>query len=193
MSNSDSDREKSRSMSPKSDRDSRDGSPSDRKRSRSRSADHLTSSFTRLHVCNFDESIKKGDLEEAFSRYGSLDSVWIASYPPLFAFITFKSKNDASDALKQLDNSYIGKNRIKVAQAYPPRRQGDRGARRYSGSRYSGGGGRYPQRSYGRGGGYSGSYGGGSRFSSGYGGSGDRYYGGSSGGRESGSTRSSRY
>lgn len=49
-----SDRSDSRSVSPQ------------RRRSRSRSADHAAEQLGRLHICNFDESLKKDDLKDAF-------------------------------------------------------------------------------------------------------------------------------
>ncbi|VDK58687.1 unnamed protein product [Anisakis simplex] len=124
-------------------------SPPQRNRSRSRSSDGQSDEFGRLHICNFDESMKEADLEDAFKKFGNIHSVWLASYPPLFAFVTFKHKDDAAEALKQMDNAYVGRNKIKVATAHPPRKPGERRPRRFGG----GGGG--------RGGGYGGGYGGG--------------------------------
>ncbi|VDN52206.1 unnamed protein product [Dracunculus medinensis] len=172
---------------------SRDRSESPRRRSRSRSTE-IAEQLCRLHICNFDESIKKNDIEDAFSyvfysfnnklvaffsyqtnfdlkKFGEIDNIWLASYPPLFAFVTFKDKDDARDALKEMDNAYIGRNRIKVANAHPPRRPGERRPpRRYGGyGGFRGGGSRYGggPRYGGRSGGYRGGgprYGGGDRY-----------------------------
>lgn len=38
-------------------------------------------------------------------KFGDIDNVWLASYPPLFAFVTFKAKEDAADALKEMNNA----------------------------------------------------------------------------------------
>ncbi|VDN24954.1 unnamed protein product [Gongylonema pulchrum] len=121
-------------------------------------------------------------------KFGDIENVWLATYPPLFAFVTFKTKEDADDALKEMNNAYIGRNRIKVATAHPPRKPGDRGpVRRYSGGGgYRGGGG---PRSYGGGygGGYSSRGGGGGGYGGGYGArsGGSRSYGGGGGYRSS--------
>ncbi|MCP9266335.1 hypothetical protein DINM_021866 [Dirofilaria immitis] len=157
MSSSGSDRHRSKSHSPRSERsDSRSNSPP-RRRSRSRSVDQAAEQLGRLHICNFDESLRKDDLKDAFGKFGDIDNVWLASYPPLFAFVTFKAKEDAADALKEMNNAYIGRNRIKVATAHPPRKPGERGPpRRYGGGGYRGGGGPRSYGGYGRGGGYGG-------------------------------------
>ncbi|VDD87765.1 unnamed protein product [Enterobius vermicularis] len=189
------DRALSNDSSSKSDRSgSERASRSPKRRSRSRSeerdirSDRVVDQLARLHICNFDESLRKSDLENAFSKYGKIDNVWLASYPPLFAFITFKNRDEASDALKEMDNTYIGRNKIKVAKAHPPRRSGDRGqSSRRPGS---GRGGNYNDRSrYGRGGrsyggGSSGGYArqGGSRY---YGSAGENYRSGRGGGGRS--------
>ncbi|KAM3722083.1 RNA-binding protein [Dirofilaria immitis] len=108
----------------------------------------------RLHVANIDESVRARDLEEAFSRFGKLSEVWVASYPPLFAFVVFKNKSDANEALAALNNTYIRNCRVRVSVALPRVRAHDRyrfgGG--YGGGYYGGGGG-----GYGRYGGYGGS------------------------------------
>nr|CDQ00394.1 Bm10912, isoform b [Brugia malayi] len=195
MSSSGSDRHRSKSHSPRSERsDSRSNTPP-RRRSRSRSVDRAAEQLGRLHICNFDESLRKDDLKDAFGKFGDIDNVWLASYPPLFAFVTFKAKEDAVDALKEMNNAYIGRNKIKVATAHPPRKPGERGPpRRYGGGGYRGGGGPRSYGGYGsRGGGYGGGgYGGRSGSSRSYGGGGYRSsYSGSGNGsdRRSGSNR----
>ena len=48
----------------------------------------------------------KGELEDAFSYYGRLRSVWVARNPPGFAFIEFEDPRDAEDAVRGLDGRY---------------------------------------------------------------------------------------
>uniref|UniRef100_A0A915PGX7 RRM domain-containing protein n=1 Tax=Setaria digitata TaxID=48799 RepID=A0A915PGX7_9BILA len=192
MSSSGSERHRSKSHSPRSERsDSRSNTPP-RRRSRSRSVDHAAEQLGRLHICGlyyfelggfrFSDGNNVSQLLIAlhtclFSKFGDIDNVWLASYPPLFAFVTFKAKEDAADALKEMNNAYIGRNKIKVATAHPPRKPGERGPpRRYGGGGYRGGGGpRSYGGGYGRGGGYGGGgYGGRSGGSRSYGGGGYR-------------------
>lgn len=33
--------------------------------------------------------------------------MWVASYPPLFAFVVFKNKSDANEALAALNNTFV--------------------------------------------------------------------------------------
>uniref|UniRef100_A0A1I8EA43 RRM domain-containing protein n=1 Tax=Wuchereria bancrofti TaxID=6293 RepID=A0A1I8EA43_WUCBA len=118
-------------------------------RSRSKTYSPERGEEGRLHVANIDESVRARDLEEAFSRFGKLSEVWVASYPPLFAFVVFKNKSDANEALAALNNTYIRNCRVRVSVALPRVRAHDRyrfgGG--YGGGYYGGGG-------YGRYGGY---------------------------------------
>uniref|UniRef100_A0A0M3HFR2 RRM domain-containing protein n=1 Tax=Ascaris lumbricoides TaxID=6252 RepID=A0A0M3HFR2_ASCLU len=87
-----------------------------RRRSRSRSTDRAADELGRLHICNFDDSLKKGDLEDAFKKFGSIHNVWLASYPPLFAFVTFKNKDEADEALREMDNAYVCAPNLRLSQ-----------------------------------------------------------------------------
>lgn len=49
----------------------------------------------------------KGELEDAFSYYGRLRSVWVARNPPGFAFIEFEDPRDAEDAVRGLDGRLL--------------------------------------------------------------------------------------
>ena len=59
-----------------------------------------TDLFTNLFTGN---NASKGELEDAFSYYGRLRSVWVARNPPGFAFIEFEDPRDAEDAVRGLD------------------------------------------------------------------------------------------
>jgi hypothetical protein len=37
-----------------------------------------------------DESVSEHDLEDAFSRFGPIIEIWLASYAPFYAFVKFK-------------------------------------------------------------------------------------------------------
>ncbi|VDN87148.1 unnamed protein product, partial [Brugia pahangi] len=95
-------------------------------RSRSKTYSPERGEEGRLHVANIDESVRARDLEEAFSRFGKLSEVWVASYPPLFAFVVFKNKSDANEALAALNNTYIRNCRVRVSVALPRVRAHDR-------------------------------------------------------------------
>ena len=53
--------------------------------------------------CSLGNNASKGELEDAFSYYGRLRSVWVARNPPGFAFIEFEDPRDAEDAVRGLD------------------------------------------------------------------------------------------
>ncbi len=43
--------------------------------------------------------------QDEFSRFGTLDNVWVARKPPGFAFIQFADGRDADDACHKLDGA----------------------------------------------------------------------------------------
>lgn len=150
---------------------------------------------TRVYVGNLTDKVKKEQLDEEFSRFGKLNSVWIAHNPPGFAFIEFANKNEAESACDSLNGQEMlgSKLRVEISKGRS-RQSGGRGGGR-------GGGGRFGDRPGGRpGGGFGRSNSGGGGFRSNDrpprsfdGGSrgggfrgGDRSFGGGSGGRPGG-------
>lgn len=57
----------------------------------------------KVYVGDLGSSANKHDLEDAFSQYGRLTSVWVARNPPGFAFVEFEDNRDAEDAVRALD------------------------------------------------------------------------------------------
>lgn len=53
---------------------------------------------TRVYVGNLNDTVKKEDLEDEFTKYGKLNSVWVALNPPgkhlLFLSICFWASCD---------------------------------------------------------------------------------------------------
>ncbi|KAH8260418.1 RNA-binding protein Rsf1 [Drosophila bipectinata] len=142
---------------------------------------------TRVYVGNLTDKVKKDDLEGEFTKYGKLNSVWIAFNPPGFAFVEFEHRDDAEKACDILNGSELLGSQLRVEISKGRPRQGRRGGPTDRGRRgdfgrhsitssssngfrqrgSSGSGGRHGERSYssGRsGGGYSGRDGGGSSF-----------------------------
>lgn len=139
---------------------------------------------TRVYVGNLTDSVKKEDLEDEFTKYGKLNSVWVALNPPGFAFVEFANKEDAETACETLNGQDCLGCTLKV-EISRPRRPG--GGGRFGGGRNGGGGrpGGFGQRSgFGGSGGRSGGFGGGGRSSGG--GFGGQRSGGFSGGQRSG-------
>lgn len=61
----------------------------------------------KVYVGELGSGASKHDLEEAFSYYGHLRSVWIARNPPGFAFVEFNDPRDAEDSCRGLDGRLI--------------------------------------------------------------------------------------
>lgn len=86
-------------------------SGSSRSKSRSRSRSNGRSSpppdAIRVHVGNLHQDTSKRELEECFERYGKLLEVWIARTPPCFAFISYKERDEADDAVRGMNGQYV--------------------------------------------------------------------------------------
>lgn len=132
---------------------------------------------TSIFVGGLNADIQREDLEREFTKFGTMNKIWVARNPPGFAFIEFDDDQDANDAIKEMNGAMINGSQIRVDLS---RNNGGGGGRRGGGNGYGG-----------RGGGFR--SGGGGGFRSG----GGPRYGGSGGGRpygnEGGSFRGSGY
>lgn len=96
----------------RSNRDNRDrySSNRDRDRDRERSTDRRGSGGDedidqcRIHVADLTNTVTQYDIEKAFMKFGDIKEVWMAKNPPCFAFVVFKNKEDAAEAVKEMDN-----------------------------------------------------------------------------------------
>lgn len=68
---------------------------------------------TKVYVGDLGNHARKNELEDSFSYYGPLRSVWIARNPPGFAFVEFESARDAEDAVRGLDGRIVN-NSLKI-------------------------------------------------------------------------------
>ncbi|XP_039429311.1 RNA-binding protein Rsf1 [Culex pipiens pallens] len=94
---------------------------------------------TRVYVGNLTDKVKKEDLEGEFTKYGKLNSVWVAFNPPGFAFIEFENKEEAESACDNLNGQDIlgSKLRVEISKG----RRSTRGGGARGGFRSGGGGG----------------------------------------------------
>lgn len=60
---------------------------------------------TKRKITVSDASISERDIEDAFSKFGSISECWVATYAPFFAFVVFKSRDDAEDAVKYINGT----------------------------------------------------------------------------------------
>ncbi|CEF64585.1 RNA recognition motif domain and Nucleotide-binding, alpha-beta plait domain-containing protein [Strongyloides ratti] len=106
----------------------------DRSRKRSRSPSYSSikeEPSKRLHIANLDENVRKKDLEESFGKFGKIVDLWLASYAPFYAFVTYDSCKDAEEACAEMRSAYIGGCRIKTTIALPRRSHSDRPKRNF--------------------------------------------------------------
>lgn len=97
---------------------------------------------TRVYVGNLTDKVKKEDLEGEFTKYGKLNSVWVAFNPPGFAFIEFENKEEAESACDNLNGQDIlgSKLRVEISKGRRSTRGGGaRGGFRSGGFRDGGG------------------------------------------------------
>ncbi|KRZ78244.1 RNA-binding protein Rsf1 [Trichinella papuae] len=119
-------RSASRSRSRSRSRGKRRGRSSSRSASRSRSRSGERNGSSRVHIGDIDDTITKADLEDAFSKFGKISEIWLATYAPFYAFIVYKTREDAEEAVHRLNGSYIRNCKVRVSLALPRRRYGPR-------------------------------------------------------------------
>ncbi|KDR09518.1 Splicing factor, arginine/serine-rich 7 [Zootermopsis nevadensis] len=110
--------------------------PDERRNRRSRSRSYGSSRSgspdeedgVRLHVADLGMGVSKRELQHVFDKYGPLREIWVAKSPPCFAFVVFREKDDAEDAVKATDGMTLCGSRIRVTFARPRTRgRGQRG------------------------------------------------------------------
>lgn len=43
------------------------------------------------------------EVEKVFAKYGPINEIWVASNPPCFAFVNYKHRSDAEQAIREVD------------------------------------------------------------------------------------------
>ena len=69
---------------------------------------------TSVFVGGLGYDVEKEDLEKEFSKFGTLNKVWVARNPPGFAFIEFEDDQDADAAIKEMNGAFIKGCEIRV-------------------------------------------------------------------------------
>ncbi|KAI6205496.1 RNA recognition motif domain and Nucleotide-binding, alpha-beta plait domain-containing protein [Aphelenchoides besseyi] len=132
-------RESRRSRSPEARKSHRRSRTYSQSRSRSRSP----AQCKRLHIANIDDSVRRRDIEDCYGKFGKLSDIWVASYPPFYAFVVYEHSDDAAKALEKMRSGYVRDCKVKTSIALPRNQNG--GGRRFNGGgRFgSGSGGRH--------------------------------------------------
>lgn len=144
----------------------------------------------RVFIGGITDNISKDEIEKEFSKYGKLNSVWVAQNPPGFAFVTYDDERDAEEAVRQMNGSSIPGTsaKLRVEHSRGRSRGGRGGGRGFGGGRDFGGSRGGGGRSFGGGGGGRGGFSGGRGSRGGpYGGG----FGGRGGDRRGGGPRDS--
>ncbi|GFS24861.1 serine/arginine-rich splicing factor 1 [Elysia marginata] len=84
----------------------------------------------KVYVGDLGHGCAKQELEEKFSKYGTLRNVWVARKPPGFAFVEFEDPPDAEDAVRGLNKTKINGRRVRVEMSSGQSRWGSRGQSR---------------------------------------------------------------
>lgn len=90
-------------------------------RSRSRSPSYMDEVF-RIHVANLGIECSKREITRVFEKFGPLAEVWLARNPPCFAFVVYRHKEDAEEAIREMDGQNLCGSRVKVTSALPRNR-----------------------------------------------------------------------
>ncbi|XP_038052379.1 serine/arginine-rich splicing factor 7-like [Patiria miniata] len=77
---------------------------------------------TRVYIGDINYETSRTDLEKAFKKFGPLFEVWLARYPPLFAFVVFQNRKDAEEAVREMNGETIRGSRVQVNVARPRNR-----------------------------------------------------------------------
>merc|ERR1712216_795682 len=66
----------------------------------------------KLYVGNLNQNVDERDIDDAFSKFGRIENIWIARKPPGFAFVTYGDPRDAEDAVRELDGREMDRERL---------------------------------------------------------------------------------
>ncbi|XP_063716435.1 serine/arginine-rich splicing factor 7-like isoform X2 [Symsagittifera roscoffensis] len=74
----------------------------------------------RLHISELPDDPDERKIEKVFASYGDLiERPWIARTSPSFGFIVYKYKDQAIEAVKEVDGTFLDGVRIRVSIAKP--------------------------------------------------------------------------
>lgn len=67
----------------------------------------------KVYVGDLGSDATRREIDDAFSKYGDVNNIWIAMKPPGFAFVLMEDTRDAEDAVRGLDGTRICGRRVK--------------------------------------------------------------------------------
>jgi len=88
--------------------------------------------MSRVYIGNLTPDCRESDVERLFRGYGRITDIELKG---VYGFLNFDSKQDAEDAIREVNGRIMNGERVRVNYANPlPRRSWDEG-RRYDGGR----------------------------------------------------------
>ena len=75
--------------------------------------------YNRLYLGNL-RRVNERDVRDVFEKFGEIVDLWLARDPPGFGFLTFKNKDDAERAVREMNDMDWHGSRIKVEIAKEP-------------------------------------------------------------------------
>uniref|UniRef100_A0A0B7ARK0 CCHC-type domain-containing protein n=2 Tax=Arion vulgaris TaxID=1028688 RepID=A0A0B7ARK0_9EUPU len=91
----------------------------DRKRRSSSQSPSDDENLCRVHIADLGLDPSKTEISRAFEKFGPLREIWVARIPPCFAFVVYKFKDDANEAVRKMDGGSLNGKRIRVSIAKP--------------------------------------------------------------------------
>ncbi len=73
----------------------------------------------RVHIADLGIDCSQKELERQFNKFGETRELWLARNPPCFAFIVYKHRSDAEEAIKEMDGRVVCSSRIRCTWARP--------------------------------------------------------------------------
>ena len=61
----------------------------------------------RVHIADLGVDCSQKELEKTFTKFGDYKEVWLARNPPCFAFVVYKHRSDAEQAIKEMDGRFV--------------------------------------------------------------------------------------
>lgn len=61
----------------------------------------------RVHIADLGVDCSQKELEKTFNKFGDSKEIWLARNPPCFAFVVYKHRSDAEQAIKDMDGRFV--------------------------------------------------------------------------------------
>lgn len=73
----------------------------------------------RVHIADLGVDCSQREIEKSFGKFGDIKEVWLARNPPCFAFVVYRSRQDAETAIREMDGRVVCGSRVRCSWARP--------------------------------------------------------------------------